>query len=320
MKDLVEISSLGFSVAKKLTLDAIKSFEDKKTETMDIFYSELFKGLIDEDIISYENEYIKPTQEYCYKLLNAALIDEEKEKAIYYSRLYKYILSNQSIVKSKKLNLLKTLKGLSFESIQLLPILYVYQNYPTTKITSLREYIDNLIKDPDQSYDLNILSQFGILNQVQLAGGHTFEPSTLFDEFISILFQQEDLSPDTLSIKVWAKKILYLVNSLTGTERKYIEDVIGKGSKKTILSQSYNNIIPNKADIELKQFEYIICIFGENKIIDQALNNLKPISRLLKVSIKKGSIDQLPKIAGKMYYIGEDSPNDIEDFIEELKK
>ena len=320
MKDLVDISSIGFKVVEKLTMGGIDYFDNKKNEIMDNLFTELFQGLIDEDIISYENEYIKPTREYCYKLLNAALIDEEKEKAIYYSRLYKYILNNQSIVKSKKLNLLKTLKGLSFEAIQLLPNFYVYQNYPTYNFTSLTEYINDLIEDPDQSYNLNILSQFGILKQVQLHGSYTFEHTSLFDEFINILFEKNELTPESLNIKVRVKQILYLADNITGGDVKYIESIISKGSRKKALHRNYKNLINNTHGIELKKFDYVICVFGSSKIHEKSLIKLQSTSKLIKLSIKKDAIDQLPKIGGKMYYIGEDSPNDIDEFIQELQK
>lgn len=315
MKDLVDISSTGFNVVKKLAMGGIDYFENKKNEIMENFFTELFQGLIDEDIISYENEYIKPTREYCYKLLNAALIDEEKEKAIYYSRLYKYILNNQSIVKSKKLNLLKALKGLSFESIQLLPNFYVYQNYPTVHFSSLNEYINELIKDPDYSYDLNILSQFGILEKVQLVGKYTFKTNELFNELIKILFTEKDLNPELLNILIEEKKLLLLVEGICGEMVSYIDQIIMAKTKYKLVSKSYS-----EEDLELKKYKYIICMVEMMPITGDIIHKLKQENNILYIIITESHVHLLSKSKDKIYNLNSETPNDIQEFIQKIKK
>ena len=319
-KSAISAVDPSFGVIPSIIDWGISSFEKKRDTTIQKFYKDLFEGIASDEEVTYMKEQIKATEDDAYRLLNAAIMDDEAEKSPYYTRLYKYILRNQHMEKYIKLNLLRIIKGISFRSIQLLAKIYVHQNYPTTEITTAKEYMNSLINDSTQSYDLNILTQFGILKQIQLVGGYTLKTSDLFDELICIFFQNEELTPESLNIKVWAKKILLLANNVTGGDIKYIENVISQGTNKVIMHNNYDILTNKNSNIEIKKFDYIICVLGANKINDKHLDILISIPRLLKVFIKEPPIDQLSKVEGKMYNISEKNPNDIDEFIQRLKQ
>ncbi len=200
IKNIVSAVDPSFGLISTFVNHGIQYFENKRDRTIQKFYEDLFIGIASEEELKYMDKVLKVTKEDGYRLLNAAIADEEEEKAIYFTRLYKYILKNQNINKYKKLNLLKTLKGLSFMSLQLIPEIFVHQRFSVPNL-SFEKYMKQISTDSNKTYDINLLIQFGILKQLQGTRENKYSTTDLYEEILTILYIDAELVPTAHNIK-----------------------------------------------------------------------------------------------------------------------
>jgi hypothetical protein len=178
-----------------------KYYEDRRQASFDDFTRHLLSGTATKEKIEYEKMF-KVTEDQYYALLNATVEDEEKEKSYIYANLYRSILEGK-IPKDKYTRFIKVAKALPYSAIEILPICYIYKNYPTKNI-SLKKYLDDIYKN--NRYEANVLDQNNIFilpTGMQYSDSRITINESFFNDIINVFFRDEELNPTTYNIELW---------------------------------------------------------------------------------------------------------------------
>lgn len=211
MKEIVEatfdIATDGepsASLLKEVVMWGANKFEEKRNKAINNFYSNLLNGEVTEEKINYEKEHIQANEEQYYALLNIVINEEEQEKTFIYANVYKYIRDHQELEKKEKLKLIRLAKSLPYSVLELIPHIYIYENFPTQK--TLDSFLKE-IRTKDQ-YEINLLIQANIIEETIQDGkaGVFVEDviklidSSYFIEIAKAFFTEEKLCPKIYDI------------------------------------------------------------------------------------------------------------------------
>lgn len=175
-------------------------FEKKRQDTFNEFNKQLFLGIADKEKIEYEKRF-KVTEEQYYKLLEAAIEDDEKEKSMIYANVYRSILNN-TVEKKNYAKLIRLAKEVPYSALKLLPYFFIYNTYEV-KNKTFNDYVDVLEKD--FKYELKILDQNNIIDLPKgelLFNDSKIRLTNIYDEVIKSFFTDNELQPEAFELEI----------------------------------------------------------------------------------------------------------------------
>jgi len=307
------------SLLKDTVLWGIQIFEKKRNETINEFYRNLFNGEVTPERIEYEKEHIKANEEQYYILLNLAISDEEKEKNYIYANTYRFIRDNSTIDKKMKTKLIKLAKNLPSSAIELLPEIHVHKHF-NTQYSRRDSYLNDILNKPEFLYEANILIQNGIFKQIPVIGNTIkVEETDLFELIMKVFFNENDLTPYALGLKVWAQKVGILSDlTLENSNNRRLIQILLRNSIKNGFEVDINQKL---SPINIANFNKLIVILNQNKLSKETVEQLYQTSKyipIIKVTFDNKSTDQLPKINGDLFYIKNDNELDFINFFNSI--
>jgi hypothetical protein len=251
--------------------------------------------------------------------IKAAVNDDESKKTQNYITLYRNILTGK--VTEGKTRLYKILKELPYSAIELLPKLYIYKHYQVQNKT-LEKYIRELINSGKLTYEINLLTQYGLLQDTKEA--HNFISdgnitlSSYFDYLIVLFFKEEELLPHIYNIPIWIRSVGILMDLYENNDLMYTQTLLNKRNIKTTIN---SNILQFDEIFFHHSKDLIIVILNEKTIPQESIDILNKWAnsyKILKICLKNNVVDQLNEIEGELIYIEKNKKEDEEKFLSNI--
>lgn len=294
----------------------------KHKERTTLFHRQILDGDASEEKIEYETEYIKANPHDYYTLLKYVNDDDEKEKVSIYSNIYNYIRNNQNIPSIEKYKLIQIAKGLSYSSIQLIPMIYIHKNY-LVKNKTLDEYLKEIISNENLIFEINQLTQYGLLKNIQLGqqvlgNGLNLTITKNIDFIAKSFFKEEDILPQIYDMPIWIRSTGILADLSENTNFEYIQGLL---DRKKIKSSLNSNILQFREEFFYNPKDIFICILNEKIIPQESIDILKKWAKrykILKICLEDTILDQLHEIDGELIHIEKGKKEDEEKFLSNI--
>ena len=282
---------------------------------------EINAKLLNDEASEYEKEKILSggiDEEDYLSFIKAAVNDDESKKTQNYITLYRNILTGK--VTEGKARLYKILKELPYSAIELLPKLYIYKHYQVQNKT-LEKYINDLIKSEKLTYEINLLTQYGLLKDIKESQNFTSEGnitiSSYFDYLIELFFKEEELLPHIYNIPIWIRSVGIIMDLFEDDDLIYIQTLL---NIKSIRNSNCNILQINEIFFHHSK-DLIIVILNEKTIPQKSIDILNKWAnnyKILKICLKNNIVDQLNKIEGELIYIEKNKKDDEEKFLSNI--
>ncbi len=303
-------------------IDLIQTFAEYVYERNIKKIDEINAKLLNDEASEYEKEKILSggiDEEDYLSFIKAAVNDDESKKTQNYITLYRNILTGK--VTEGKTRLYKILKELPYSAIELLPKLYIYKHYQVQNKT-LEKYINDLIKSEKLTYEINLLTQYGLLKDIKESHNFTSEGnitvSSYFDYLIELFFKEEELLPHIYNIPIWIRSVGILMDLFEDNDLIYIQTLLNIRSIKT---PSNCNILQINEIFFHHSKDLIIVILNEKTIPQESIDILNKWAnsyKILKICLKNNVVDQLNEIEGELIYIEKNKKEDEEKFLSNI--
>ncbi|MCR1816395.1 hypothetical protein [Aliarcobacter butzleri] len=239
------------------------------------------------DILSNENKHLleKDFTEQDYHLLLKKLIqDDDTEKVRFYSNLLKGIIENNIEVDYRKHYILSLSELNSFD-INIMRKIYIYDNFEIENIGNKIKQLKNITKSKNPLINSSIgnLVKLGFMTEID----NTLQPTEILNEFISLIYQDEELKPTSINLICLENAEVYLSNFVSEEEEiknffspledsdnikrqvEHYKNVVSKiETKLTNLGISYVSSSPNNFhNLQKKVQLHILCV-------DHGMNNM----------------------------------------------
>lgn len=303
-------------------IDLIQTFAEYVYERNIKKIDEINAKLLNDEASEYEKEKILSggiNEEDYLSFIKAAVNDDESKKTQNYITLYRNILTGK--VTEGKTRLYKILKELPYSAIELLPKLYIYKHYQVQNKT-LEKYIGELIKSEKLTYEINLLTQYGLLKDTKethnLLSEGNITVSSYFDFLINLFFKEEELLPQIYNIPIWIRSVGILIDLSEDNDLIYIQELLNIRNIKT---PTNCNILKFNETFFHHPKDVFIVILNEKTIPSENIDLLKKWAKnykILKISLKDNVLDQLDEIEGELIYIKKGKKEDEENFLSNI--
>lgn len=298
------ISALSSSVIQGIMEKGKTHFEEKRQTQFLDFYRSLLSGTATKEKIEYEQMFQKTEEQY-YALLNAAIEDEEREKASIYANIYRSIL-DEKIPQTKYRRLIRLAKELPYSAIEILAKIHIYQSYHT-KGKDLNRYIKEI--EQDYGYELNILTQNDIISSSSTLDNAIDIKKDFFQQIITVFFKEEDLLPQKYGIGIYSSSTMIFAdsNSELSKEFSFLENLLQSINIRNL--GRYNYMIKHKTmkllmtDNSINEIVVLIDSTNISKYHDFLEEMTQANKKIVKVCFDKELQDPIPTYGENLIYL-----------------
>lgn len=304
--NLVDIISDGINPKTYITIcsKGMDYYEKKRQEGFYTFVEQLYLGITDENKIKYEQNIIS-TEDDFFRLLSAALSDEEEKKSLLYANLYRSILEDK-IPQHKKLKYIKMTKMFSYNALSLFPKIYsrITFNGDSQNNSRAINLYKTLTFNEHYGFDRDMIEQFKLIVTVK-----EFSPN-ISDEFIhftNCIFREDDLNDTINGTMIKDDKISLIANS----DYEKVRNVLERFPFQAIIKESFDSL-NNVYNYPITS--HCVCLLTDEPLTPEHKKYLIILSKQLKVkkvTLVKDITDPLPEIEGNLFYLEHTSDSEL---------